>query len=409
MRVAHFDCIGGVAGDMFLAACIDAGCPSERIAALPERLKLTGVSITCERVKRQGIAATFVRVRLDATAPRKHRHLHHIEAIIDAADLPPRAAADAKRVFQRLAEAEAGVHGTTIQKVHFHEVGADDAIVDIVGGCLALHELGVERVSSSPIPTGQGTVTCEHGVMPIPAPATARLLIGVPIDPVEQAGEMTTPTGAALISTLATCYGPAQSMRIAAIGYGAGFAEWKVRPNLLRLTLGEATAAAVEPSAAGIEHDQVVVLETQVDDMTGQAIAAALERVLEAGALDAFAAPIIMKKGRPGHLLTVLATDATVVALEDVLLRHTTTLGVRRSAAARSKLGRRVQQVETRYGPIGVKLATRGGRVLRAWPEYEDAAAAARSHDVPLAEVQQEALRVWRSQAGDAGVEPTGG
>lgn len=403
MRTAYLDCFCGIAGDMMLAALLDAGVPIEVMQDAIRRLKLGEVALSVEKVKRHGLAATYVRVLVDSAAPRKHRHLHHIVAIIDAAELPPRVAHDAKRIFTRLAEAEALVHDSTIEKVHFHEVGAADAITDIVCTCVGLAHLGVERVVCSPIPTGSGTVTCDHGVMPVPAPATAQLLRGVPVAACDEPGELATPTGVAVAVTLAGAFGPPPSMTITHVGVGSGTREGRTRPNILRILVGDAIPEAVGGTGGfdAERYDTVVVLEAQVDDATGQSLAFALERLLEAGALDAYLTPIVMKKGRPGHLLTVLGTAEAAAQLEGIVLRETSSLGVRRYSASRTKLRREHVVVETPFGSIRVKVGSDGERTMHAWPEYEDCAAAARRSGATLVEVQNEALRAF-GRRGDA-------
>lgn len=401
MRLAYIDCFSGAAGDMLLAALLHAGYPLDELRATIARLHLPDVRVEAEVVRRGGIAGTHVRVVVGPAAGHKHRHLPQILDIIAAAGLPERVAETATLAFRRLAEAEAAVHQTAIEKVHFHEVGADDAIVDIVGVCSGFEALGVERVVAAPVPTGSGTVRCEHGEMPVPAPATAELLRGVPLAACEERGELTTPTGAALLTTLAEAFGPLPAMTIQRIGYGAGTRENRSRPNLLRLLIGTAVGAGHE--AAG-EVDRVVVLETQLDDAPGQVVGFALERALEAGALDAYVVPIGMKKGRPGQLLTVLAAPADAPRIEEVLFRETTTLGVRRYECERRKLIRSHVAVATPFGEIRVKVGRRGDEVLQAWPEYEDCAAAARAHGVALRQVQAAALEAWRERRSDGGL-----
>ncbi len=394
MRVAYFDCFSGIAGDMTLAALLDAGCPEAVLQQTVAALGLPGVSLRVESVKRHGIAARHVCVDVGPEAQKKHRHLHHIEKIIAEARLPEPVATRALAVFRRLAEAEAAVHATTIEKVHFHEVGAADAIVDIVGACAGLHALGVQRCFASAVPTGHGTVTCEHGVMPVPAPATARLLVGVPLAECEEPGELTTPTGAALVATLCESFGPPPAMRLIAAGIGAGTREGRTRANILRVLIGELT------DEAGAEQDVVTVLEAQLDDCPAQTVAYAAERLIEAGALDAYVVPIIMKKGRAGQLMTVLARPEDAAALTAAIFSETTTLGVRRSEARRAKLARRHETVATAFGPVRVKVALdAGGRPSGAWPEYEDCAAAARSAGVSLRRVQEAAQFAWMQHA----------
>jgi uncharacterized protein (TIGR00299 family) protein len=311
--------------------------------------------------------------------------------------LPANVAERARRVFERLAAAEGKVHGIAPERVHFHEVGAADAIVDIVGVCAGLAALGIDRVTCSPIATGSGTVECAHGTMPVPAPATAELLRGVPIAACDVTAELCTPTGAALLTTLAAEFAAVPPMRIDQIGYGAGTRDSASRANVLRVLVGEVAA----DDAVG---DVVTVLETQLDDSTGQVIGHTLGRLLEAGALDAFVVPIAMKKDRPGQLLTVLSRPDDADRLEEILFRETTTFGVRRHMCERTTLERRHETVATPFGPIRVKVGVRGERVVQAWPEYDECVAAAREHGVSLREVQRGALRAWEHD-GDARLE----
>jgi len=396
MLLGYFDCFNGAAGDMILGALLDAGCPLSAMQRTVSSLGLPGVRLSAEKVRRRGLAATRAQVVVEPGAQETHRHLPDILSIIDAADLPPAAKENARRVFRRLAEAEAQVHALPVEQVHFHEVGAADALVDVLGACAGLAALGVERLVCSPIPTGSGTVTCAHGVLPVPAPATAHLLLGCPIAASDEPGELTTPTGAAILTTLAEGFGPLPEMRLKAVGCGAGAREGRTRPNVLRLLLGE--------SASGdeAEHETIAVLETQLDDVPGQVLGYACERLLEAGALEAYLVPIIMKKSRPGQLLTVLCRLSDAAAFESLILAETGTLGVRRQEVRRAKLARRHVSVRTSFGEIRVKLGSRGGQVVRAWPEYEDCAVAARRSGVPLHEVQQAALRAWAQQQQDA-------
>jgi uncharacterized protein (TIGR00299 family) protein len=389
MRYGYFDCFNGAAGDMILGALIDAGCPLETLQDVVAKLSLPGVTLAAEKVQRHGLAATLAHVEVEPGSQKADRHLPEIVRIIAEAGLETQVAEKAKLVFQRLAHAEAGVHGIAVEQVHFHEVGAADAIVDIVCTCAGLAALGVDRVGCSPIPTGSGTVTCQHGILPVPAPATAQLLRGIPVTGGDEVGELTTPTGAALLTTLADEFGPLPDMTIKAVGCGAGARQGQKRANLLRLFIGEHVA----PDAG--EQDTVAVLEAQVDDATGQSLAYTCERLLEAGALDAYIVPIIMKKGRPGQLLTALARPGDVPKLEALIFTETSTFGVRRYEARRAKLARRHVTVETRYGLIRVKLGERGGEIAQAWPEYEECVAAARKANVPLQEVQQAALQAW--------------
>lgn len=394
MRCGYFDCFGGVAGDMVLGALVDAGLSFDVLRDVIARLRLPDVALDVTRVRRGALAATQVRVLVGPAARHGHRHLPDILDLIAAAELPAAAADRATRIFHRLAEAEARVHGIPVEKVHFHEVGAADAIVDIVGACVGLETLGLERITCSPLPPGSGSVRCEHGILPVPAPATLELLRGVPLATCDATGEMTTPTGAALMTTLAAEFGQLPPLRVDAIGYGAGTRDTPERPNVLRLLVGE--LAADEHA----EADSVVVLEANMDDATGQAVAYAVGRLLEAGALDAYSVPITMKKGRPGLLVTVLARPGDVPALEALLFAETTTLGIRRHLCQRHCLAREHVTVTTPFGPIRVKIGRRAGQVARAWPEYEDCAAAARAAGQSLRAVQEAALAEWTQRHG---------
>ncbi len=402
MRLAYFDCFCGAAGDMILAALLHAGLELDVLHDVVRRLGLPDVALVASPVRRGGLAAMHVRVEVGAASRQAHRHLPQIREIIERAGLAGPVTANARRIFERLAKAEAAIHGIPPEKVHFHEVGAADAIVDIVGACAGLHALRIDRVVCSPIPTGSGTVTCEHGVLPVPAPATVELLRGVPMAACDVEGELTTPTGAAVLTTLAAGYGPPPAMRLETAGYGAGTREFRARANVLRVMVGTASEGG-EPG-----DERVIILETQLDDSNPQAVAFACERLVEAGALDVYTTPIGMKKGRPGVLLTVLCRAESTAACEDVLFAETTTLGVRRTEATRHVLERTHERVETPAGAIRVKVGRRGGRPVRAWPEYEDCAAAARRTGTPLRVVQEQALRAWQDLNARRGDGPTG-
>jgi hypothetical protein len=397
-RIAYFDCFSGVSGDMTLAALLSAGWPASELQALPARLGLEGVNVEVRSVRRGALAALQVEVRSPAKQP--HRHLHHIEAILAAADLPERVRDGARAVFRRLAEAEASVHGTSVEKVHFHEVGAVDAIVDIVGSLLGLAALGVERVFASTLPLGGGTVLCEHGRIPVPAPATAYLLKGVPVrhGPVE--AELVTPTGAALLSTLVSDWGAPPPYRVVGSGLGAGAREFAEHANVLRIILGD---VVVDSVAGGPEHPlaalpasrTVSVLETAIDDETPQRLADLLARLLEEGALDAMLVPVTMKKGRPGQWLVVTATPEEAERLANVILRHSTTLGVRVRSEARIELERRIGAVATPWGEVEVKIAILPDGRERAYPEFESVRKVAAAGDVTLREVFEAATAAW--------------
>jgi uncharacterized protein (TIGR00299 family) protein len=308
-----------------------------------------------------------------------HRHLHHIEALIDRSTLTPRQNALAKRIFRKLGEAEAAVHGVDLTTVHFHEVGAVDSIVDIVGAAVGLDLLGVERFEASPVPPGRGWVEAAHGRMPLPAPGTAELLKGVPLAESDVATELTTPTGAAILTTVAARFGPVPALTIVTIGLGAGSRELAGQANLLRLFVGD--------SAPPVDGERVWVLETNLDDLPGEIVGYTTGRLMDAGALDAFVTPIQMKKNRPGVMVTVLCDEARIPEMETILFRETTTLGIRRYPVSRHKLRRQATEVRTRFGPIQGKLGWRDDRSLTFSPEHDDCARVAAVHRVALRDV----------------------
>lgn len=392
MRIAWFDGFSGVSGDMTLGALVGCGWPAAALESLPARLGLTGVGIAVSDVRRGPFAAKRVEVSV-AEEKQPHRHLKHVVAMIEAADLAPGVRARAIAVFRRLAEAEAAVHGSTVEKVHFHEVGAADALVDIVGAIEGLAALGVERVYASTLRLGGGTVMSQHGRIPVPAPATAALLAGAPVEmgPVE--AELTTPTGAALLATLVERWGPPPAYRLLRVGIGAGMREFLEHPNVLRVVLGEAVASAQA-------RRQVAVLETALDDENPQFVAALVPALLEAGALDAMLVPTLMKKGRPGSLLVVVAEPAHADALAARILAETTSLGVRIRLDDRVELARRIEEVETPAGTVQLKIATLESGEERAVPEFESVRRAAESSGLRLRQVAEAALAAWRGRTG---------
>lgn len=390
MRIGYFDCFSGASGDMILGACIDAGVDLDDLRRDLAGLGVPGFRLEAGKVRKRGFAATQVEVVVDPAVDKPHRHLKHIREIIEKSALSAPARDRAVAVFTRLAEAEAAVHGTTIEKVHFHEVGAIDAIVDIVGASLALERLGISHIRCAPIPTGSGTVTCDHGVMPVPAPATAELLKGVPLAACDEEGELTTPTGAALLTTLAADYGPLPAMRVERIGVGAGRREGQKRANILRLMVGEMNVASED------EEDEILVLEANLDDVSGQVIGHVYDALFEVGALDVYTTPVHMKKNRPGTQLTVLAPMHIRNEVETILFAETTTFGIRSYRCARRKLTRTFETVQTPAGSIRIKVGRRAGRVVTATPEYEDCREAAANTGRPLKEIMAEAMHLWR-------------
>ncbi len=394
MKIAYFDCFSGASGDMILGALLAAGLPEEAFRAQLAQLGIGGYELSMRPVRKQGFAATRVEVRL--TEQAGHRHLHHIKKIIQDSKLPAGVKDRAIRIFTRLAEVEAKVHGTTIEEVHFHEVGAVDAMVDVVGAVIGMELLGIQRIVCSPLPVGSGTVKCHHGVIPVPAPATAELLRGVPLAACDEPGELTTPTGAAILTTLADAYGPIPAMTIRSSGYGAGTRDGTTRPNVLRLLVGEAGGSAVDAERV----DEIVVLETNLDDATGQQVGHALDALFAAGAVDVFTTAIHMKKNRPGVLLTVLAPVDRVFACEEVLFTHTPTFGIRRHACSRTRLERRIETVDTKYGPVPVKVGMWAGRVLTVTPEHDDCVHLAAKCGVLLRDIYFAAQQAGRARYG---------
>ncbi|MBX9626569.1 MAG: nickel pincer cofactor biosynthesis protein LarC [Gemmataceae bacterium] len=383
MRVAHFDCFSGISGDMVLGAVIDAGVPAEAIRAALDSLGLP-ITLEVEKVKRNGIAGTKATV----TAPdqEEYRFLPDVEAIIAKGALTDRQRATALAVFRKLAAAEAAVHGMPVERVHFHEVGALDSIADIVGAAVGLDLLGVDTFTARSVPPGSGMVKCAHGLMPVPAPATAELLKGVPLATSAVKGELTTPTGAAILATVVTEYTDSPALTVERVGWGAGAKDFLEQPNLLRLLVGTTPEPGGSRPPLAEETDTVVVLETNLDDAAPEVVGYAFDRLLAAGALDVFAVPILMKKNRPGVLLTVLAEPDKAAELEAILFRETATFGVRRTEARRSKLRREAVTVETPWGPVAAKRGWRDGLEVLT-PEYEDSARVARERGVPLREV----------------------
>jgi uncharacterized protein (TIGR00299 family) protein len=392
-KIAYLDCNSGISGDMTLAALVDAGVPVEAINAALGSLALPGLRLVAAEVKRHGFRATQVTV--ESEPEHAHRHLGQILAMIDAGRLTDRQKGLARRIFTRLGEAEARVHGVDIEAVHFHEVGAADSIADIVGTAVAWDLLGAERLIASAVPTGTGTIRIAHGECGIPAPATAELLRGIPLAACQVEGEMTTPTGAAILAALVERFGPLPAMTIESIGYGAGQRDFADRPNILRLLVGQSDEAA---SRADCQADQVAVLETNLDDTSGELIGYCISRLWDAGALDVYTTAIQMKKNRPAVKLSVLCRPADAAALEEILFTETTTLGVRRTTAARHVLRREPHTVATPWGPIDGKIGWLSDGRPRFAPEYESCRRLAETRQVPLWEVYEAARRVFEPE-----------
>jgi pyridinium-3,5-bisthiocarboxylic acid mononucleotide nickel chelatase len=383
MKICYLDAFSGIAGDMTVGALLDAGASFPALERALTSLN-TGATVSIERVKRKGISASKFRVA--GGEQKAHRHLHHIVRMIEAGDMPAAAKQTALAIFQRLGEAEAKVHGVGIEKVHFHEVGAVDSICDIVGAAVCLHDLAIEAVHAAAINVGSGTVNTEHGVLPIPTPATAELLAGKPVYVRGPQMELTTPTGAAIVAALAKSAGPMPPMTIAATGYGAGDRDFTEHANVLRVLIGERSDAT--------EAVSIAVLETNIDDSSPQVLGYAVERLLDAGALDVTLTPIYMKKNRPGTTLTVLATPEDREQLAALILRETSALGLRIHTAERRVESRSFTEVETTHGRVRIKVSGSGSFA----PEYEDCRRLAAERGVPLKEVLAQASLAYLNQ-----------
>ena len=396
MKVCYLDCFSGISGDMLLGALVDAGLPAATLEAELRKLKLKGWTLTTERVRRGEITATKLDFQVKET--QHHRTWKTIRELIRNSELSGTVRGHADNIFARLAEVEGAVHGVAPDDVHFHEVGAMDSILDIVGASVAVEALGIERVVASPLNVGAGMVKTAHGVLPVPAPATAALLQGAQTYSTGIETELVTPTGAAVVAALASSYGSLPPMTVSAIGYGAGSRDLKEQPNVLRVFLGE--SAEVAP---GVEEATVTVLEANLDDMSPLLGGYFMEQALEAGALDVFYTPVQMKKDRPGLMLTVLCPPDRVAALTTLIFEQTTTIGLRFYQARRRVLERSFVTVDTSLGPVRIKLAKLNGRVLNAAPEYDDCQRLAREKAVPLKQVLAEAQFCFQKQHKETG------
>lgn len=384
MRIAYFDCFSGASGDMILGALVDAGVDPQRLKQELSRLNLAGFDLLTEKSSRCGLACSQVRIRILEDDP-PHRNLEDIRKIFQSSNLSASVAQQSWNIFVRLAEAEAKVHGTSIEHIHFHEVGALDAIIDIVGSVIGLHLMGIERIWCSPLNTGSGTVRCQHGLLPVPAPATAELIRGKPVYSSHSRAELLTPTGAAILTTLAEQFGNMPEMLLDAIGYGAGTME-RDTPNLLRLLVGESFE-----TRSIMDTDEVVVLETHIDDMNPQIFDLVLDKAFEHGALDMWLSPIQMKKNRPGWQIGVICRPGSDAAIAELLLTETSTIGIRRRTESRWKASRRTMAIDTPFGKIRMKIAEIRNRIVNISPEYDDCREAAIRSGVPLKTVMEAA------------------
>jgi pyridinium-3,5-bisthiocarboxylic acid mononucleotide nickel chelatase len=391
MKTLYFDCFAGASGDMILGALVAAGVNRQELKDQLSLLGVQGYAIDFETVNRSGISATYARVQT-AHDEHTHRHLSDILKIIYDSRLSESVKHRAAKIFRRLAEAEARVHNEPVEHVHFHEVGALDAIVDVVGAAICFELIGIEHFVSSPLNVGSGMVEMAHGRFPVPPPAVTELLNGAPFYSTEVKGELLTPTGAAIITTVCSEFGALPELKLEQTGYGAGTREYEKFPNVLRVLIGETKDA--EPDKA-----HLWMLETNVDDMSPQVFGHVMERAFELGALDCYFTPIQMKKNRPGVLLSILCSEDEREKLLDLLFSETTTLGVRSYQVERRALERHTVRVETQYGPIDVKVAQLNGHLVKEMPEYEQCRQAARNANVPLRIVEEAARNAFAESA----------
>jgi uncharacterized protein (TIGR00299 family) protein len=390
MNMAYFDCFSGISGDMTLGALVDAGCSADLLRAELRALQVPGWEFSTEKVWKNGMSATYVRVKTEDQ--HKHRSLSTILEILKNSKLAPQVRDRASAIFQKLGQAEAHVHDAPIEKVHFHEVGAVDAIVDIVGACIGFHALGIERFACSALNVGGGTAKMAHGILPVPAPATARLLQGAPTYSNGVQHELVTPTGAAIVATLCDSFGPQPPMTVSAIGYGAGTEDLDGQPNVMRILIGEAAGK----STTAVD-EEISIIEANLDDMNPQIYGYVVEKVLAAGALDVYTTALQMKKNRPGTLLTILCKPADTEALMGLIFAETTTFGVRTHRAQRRALAREWVNVSTSYGDVRIKLSRSNGHVQHVAPEFDDCRKLAVEKQVPLQQVISEALRSYEA------------
>ena len=391
MKLAYFDCFSGISGDMTLGALVDAGCVVEELRAGLHGLQIPEWDLTARKVWKNGMSATYVKVVTEDQA--KHRSLSAILEILQKSQLAPVVRDRAAAVFQKLGEAEARVHDVPLEKIHFHEVGAVDAIVDIVGVSICFHAMGIERFACSALNVGGGTVKMAHGVLPVPAPATANLLQGKPTYSNGVQQELVTPTGAAIVATLCESFGPQPPMSVSAIGYGAGTADLEGQPNVVRILVGE----AAEKPVAGFD-EEIAVIEANLDDMNPQIYGYFSEKALGAGALDVYTTPVQMKKNRPGTLLTVLCKPQDTNTLMSLIFAETTTFGARSYRAQRRVLPREWVNVVTDFGDVRIKVSRMNGRILHVAPEYDDCRKLAVEKNVPLQRVITAAMRSYEKK-----------
>ncbi|MEP6783883.1 MAG: nickel pincer cofactor biosynthesis protein LarC [Acidobacteriota bacterium] len=402
MKILYFDCFAGAAGDMILGALLDAGLPFDELKRALGSLAVEGWDISVDRVIKTGVTAAKFRVHEHAHAhagdgghTHAHHHLKHIFAAIDRSELSAAGKAKAIKMFNRLGEAEAAIHGTTLEKVHLHEVGALDSIIDIVGAVFALEWFNADRIVVSPINVGGGMVKSAHGVFPVPAPATLALVKSAPVYSSGIQQELLTPTGALILTEYATEYGPVPAMKIEKIGYGAGDRELRETPNVVRVLIGEAEGPWAQAASRKPQAHRVTVLECEIDDMNPQIFGVLMEKLYAAGALEVFYSAVQMKKNRPGTLMTIVATREQRDAMTEIVFRESTTIGIRHQELTRECLDREMVAVSTSIGPVRFKVASRDGRVLNAQPEFDDLAKLSAQRGIPIKDVQALAHKAW--------------
>lgn len=395
MKVLYLDCFSGISGDMCLGALIDAGADHKRLLDDLVSLPLYDWDMRVEKKTIHGITGTKVDIAVREDL-QPHRSFRDIKNILEGCQLPRKAIENSLRIFERLAEAEGKVHGLPADKVHFHEVGGVDSIIDIVGTSLAMYYLEVDRVICSPVPTGKGTIECRHGILPVPAPATAELLKGIPLAGLDVEGELTTPTGAAIAAVMSREFGPLPKMRVESLGYGFGSKDYGI-PNFLRVFTGISQA-----DTDGYHTESVLVLETNIDDMNPEFTGYIMERLFQQKVLDVFISPAYMKKNRPGYLLTILCHPNLKDSVLQVLFEETSTLGIRWRQEQKTMLDRKISWINTAHGPVRIKYALSGeGAILKAAPEYEDCKKLAAEKGVPLRKVYEAALLKAKEEGGD--------
>lgn len=390
MKILYYDCFAGISGDMNLGAMIDLGVPESYLVAELEKLNIKGFSLKVEPDLRRGISGTKAQVVVKKNLFEKHRHLRHVEEIVNGSTLSEKVKALSMKIFTLIAVAEAKVHNIDIQKVHFHEVGALDSIADIVGAAICLDYLKVDKVLAAPIQLGGGTVKCDHGIMPVPAPATSEIVKNVPVKTGLVQHEATTPTGAAILVATVDEFTEQLNFPISKTGYGIGMRDVSEVPNVLRVYLSKTTN---EQDVHDVMVEEAIVLECNIDDMNPEQYGFVLDKLFEGGASDAWLVPIIMKKSRPAITLSVLCTPQKADEMKEIIFKHTSSIGLRESVVTKSMLHRKAITVSTKFGDVRVKQCVYQGKAVRSKPEFEDCKALANKHNISIDEIENEVLK----------------